>query len=424
MSRPLRHAELFAGAGGMALGLHRAGLETAWVAEWADFPRRVLAHRFPTVPLYGDVSQLDGRALVAAHGPIDLLAGGSPCQDLSVAGKRQGLEGARSGLFYEQMRLWDETQADLCLWENVDGARSSNDGKDFAQVLGAFVGATFAVPADGWSSAGVVAGPAGVAAWRVLDAQHFGVPQRRRRVFVLGTRAGGLDPCAVLLVGHGLCGDSAARGAAGEDAAAGVGDSLAFALRGRDDGAVPEVSRGVVNALRGASGGSSRDMVLDTSSQRVRNPLGAHHGRHDLDHDTYVVAFHPTQDPISGSDVTPCLGVTSGGMGVLAFSPLQGGRSMPVTREAPTLEAGTGNKAPAILTAHAVPRRLTPVECERLMSWPDGWTAVPDPVTGKPAADSLRYKACGNGVVANVAEWIGEGVVREYEPEQEMGNAA
>jgi DNA (cytosine-5)-methyltransferase 1 len=131
---PLRFAELFAGAGGLSMGLERAGWVCAWHAEIADAPRAILAHRWPDVPLYGDVTTLDGKALTVTHGAIDLLTGGSPCQDLSVAGKRAGLGGNRSSFFFQQMRLWDESGADLCLWENVDGARSSNEGKDFGSA--------------------------------------------------------------------------------------------------------------------------------------------------------------------------------------------------------------------------------------------------------------------------------------------------
>lgn len=203
----MRYAELFAGGGGLSLGLDRAGFDCSWHSEIADFPRRILKHHWPDTPLYGDVSALNGRELVKLHGPIDLLSGGSPCQDLSVAGKRAGLEGARSGLFYEQMRLWNETEAPLCLWENVDGARSSNDGKDFAAILSAFVGATVLVPGDGWGSAGVALGTAGICAWRVLDAQYFGVPQRRRRIFVLGSRSERFDPGEILLEPESLRGN-------------------------------------------------------------------------------------------------------------------------------------------------------------------------------------------------------------------------
>jgi DNA (cytosine-5)-methyltransferase 1 len=211
----LRYLELFAGAGGLSLGLERAGMQCVAHAEIAPFPRRVLRHRWPDTPLYGDVSELDGRAIVEAHGPVDLLAGGSPCQDLSVAGKRAGLSGARSGLFYQQLRLWEETRATYLLWENVAGALSSRSGKDFAAVLSAIVGATVPVPRGGWGGdergGGVAAGPRAVAAWRLLDAQWFGVPQRRLRVFVLGARAGGVDPAEVLLEPEGVRRDSPTR---------------------------------------------------------------------------------------------------------------------------------------------------------------------------------------------------------------------
>ncbi|MGI8766597.1 MAG: DNA (cytosine-5-)-methyltransferase [Gemmatimonadaceae bacterium] len=222
----MRYAELFAGAGGMSLGLERAGMTPAWHAEWSDFPRRVLQHHWPDVPLYGDVSGLGGAALTTLHGAFDLLSGGSPCQDLSVAGKRAGLtEGTRSSLFFQQMRLWEETGADLCLWENVAGALSSNSGKDFALVLSAFVGGAVPVPADAWRGAGVVCGPTGIAAWRIFDAQYFGVPQRRRRVFVLGTRSGRVDPAEILSLGEGVRRDTTTRRDArqGAPAAAGSG---------------------------------------------------------------------------------------------------------------------------------------------------------------------------------------------------------
>ncbi len=271
----LRFGELFAGAGGLSLGLERAGLECAWHAEWNEDARCVLKHRWPDVPLYGDVSTLDGYALTRDHGPIDLLSGGSPCQDLSVAGKRKGLEGNRSSLFFQQMRLWNETGADLCLWENVDGARSSNDGKDFGAVLRAFVGAAIAVPSDGWRSAGVAAGPRGVAAWRILDAQFFGVPQRRRRVFVLGTRTGRVDPAEILSLAEGLLRDSQASREAWEGFAPDAGSGVAVPLL--------EVGK--------RTGASTTDIRAGSGIGAERDPMytlqaGAQHG---------VVAFDTTQ---------------------------------------------------------------------------------------------------------------------------------
>lgn len=270
--------ECFAGVGGMSMGLETAGWRCIGHAEIEPFPRQVLAARWPGVRLHGDVTALqfepDG-----AHGPpinaplFDLLSGGSPCQDISVAGKRRGMvEGSetRSSLFFEQVRLWDESGAPNFLWENVPGAFSSNAGRDFAAVLSALVGAPVAVPHDGWRSAGVASGPRGVAAWRVLDAQFFGVPQRRRRVFVLGARAGGIDPAEVLSLGESVRGDFASGRAAGEgvaaDATAGARSGGGHdARRARGDGD----DRGAV-AFPWANAAGSVNMPVD---EELSGPL-------------------------------------------------------------------------------------------------------------------------------------------------------
>ena len=168
----LSYAELFAGAGGLSMGLEAAGFCPVAHAEIEPHARAVLRKHWPDCRLDGDVTQLNG----ADYRGITLLSGGSPCQDLSVAGKRKGLAGARSGLFYEQCRIWEESGAPYLLWENVLGALSSNAGKDFAAVLSALVGAAIHVPSDGWATGGVAAGRTAVAAWRVSDLQHFGPP--------------------------------------------------------------------------------------------------------------------------------------------------------------------------------------------------------------------------------------------------------
>lgn len=382
-----RYLELFAGAGGLSLGLDRAGWTCAAHAEIHADARAVLAHHWPDVPLAGDVRAVRGDAF----GDLLLVSGGSPCQDLSVAGKRAGLAGARSGLYHEQVRVWEESGAPYFLWENVLGALSSHRGADFAAVLSALVGAPVAVPRDGWGSAGVVAGPRGVAAWRCLDAQWFGVPQRRRRVFVLGARAGGCDPAEVLLEPQGVRRDSPTRGETGQESAAGAGDGTAFTIR--------PVSRGA--AWRGD---------------------GA---------DNFALAFHPTQDPISGA-VSPSLGSTSEGMGVLAFAGVPdvagtlesrttaggfpgadgacSGHVVAIPDLARCVTAGEGARGDwetcTIFAPVGIPRRLMPVECEALMDWPRGWTDVPN-AKGKPMADAARYRLCGNGVVSRCAEWIG-----------------
>ena len=178
----LRVLSLFSGVGGFDLGLERAGMTTVAQVEWDKKCQSVLARHWPDVPRWGDVSKVCGADLP----DCDLVAFGSPCQDLSVAGKRAGMvEGeTRSGLFYEAVRIIKELQNDgrgpaWAVWENVVGALSSNGGRDFGAVL------------DALADLGAVD-----LEWRVLDAQFFGVPQRRRRVFVvarLDPRAEGAD---------------------------------------------------------------------------------------------------------------------------------------------------------------------------------------------------------------------------------------
>ena len=222
--RDLTFVELFAGVGGLSLGLETAGWRCVGHAEWEAFPRRVLAHRWPNVPLWGDVSQLNGRDIVQEVGPFTMLTFGAPCQDFSMAGKRSGMDGERSVLVLDALRIWEESGAPFALYENVVGMLSSNNGADFAAILSVFVGDPVAVPARGWrGGGGVVRGRRGVAAWRVLDAQYFGVPQRRRRVFVLGTRTGGLNPAEVLSLLEGVSGHPAPRRAKRQGSAADTG---------------------------------------------------------------------------------------------------------------------------------------------------------------------------------------------------------
>lgn len=392
----LRYVELFAGAGGLSMGLDAAGFVPLAHAEIEPHARAVLRHHWPAVPLYGDVAQVDGTLFRG----VTLLSGGSPCQDLSVAGKRAGLGGARSGLFHEQVRIWKESEAPYFLWENVLGALSSNKGHDFAAVLSAIVGADVAVPADGWKRGGVASGRDAVAAWRVLDLQHFGPPQRRVRVFVLAARTGGVDPAEVLALSEGVCGHPSPR----QQQREGVTQSLA----------------GGLGSIGWDGEFNAKDELVGTLQARTKSG-GVEHG---------VLAFHPTQTPVSG-DVSPSLGCTSDGMGIMAFgnSGMESwkAREIAVTlaaRDAKspnnvavgTLNANDGTKwgcnqwtrENKIALDHAGPRRLTPRECERLMSWPDDWTAtgIKENGTTYILPDTARYRLCGNGVGSVCVAWF------------------
>ena len=212
--RKLRIGSLFAGVGGFDLGFERAGFETAWAVEIDEKAQAVLRLRFPNAELHDDV------CAVGAHnlGSVDVVTFGSPCQDMSVAGKRAGLAGARSGLFHEATRIIRELRVAyggprFAIWENVPGAFSSNDGEDFACVL------------QEMADLG-----AHDVAWRVLDSRYHRVAQRRRRVFLVadfgGERAG-----EILSVAEGVRGDSAPRRKARKGAPAAVGAGASGGLR-------------------------------------------------------------------------------------------------------------------------------------------------------------------------------------------------
>jgi DNA (cytosine-5)-methyltransferase 1 len=192
---------LFSGVGGFDYGLENAGMKTIYQCEWDKHANSILERHWPQVPKWGDISTLTAKEILRHGTPPDVVAWGSPCQDLSVAGKRAGLEGERSGLFHEGIRIINELRKEtnneypkISIWENVAGALSSNRGADFGVIL------------DEMAKAGAM-----VIEWGLLDAQHFGIPQRRRRVFciaIFNSATANLCPSPLLPVGESLPRDS------------------------------------------------------------------------------------------------------------------------------------------------------------------------------------------------------------------------
>jgi len=499
----LTYSELFAGAGGLSLGLDAAGFHAAAHAEIEPHARAVLRYRWPDTRLDGDVTKING----ADYTGITLLSGGSPCQDLSVAGKRAGLTGSRSSLFHEQCRIWRESDAPYLLWENVHGALSSNDGADFATVLSTIVGSTVHVPRDGWrGGGGVVAGRDAVAAWRVLDLQHFGPPQRRVRVFILAARAGGVDPAEVLALNEGVCRHPSPRQQSREGVAArarsGVESSVAaftekvgeiksygdvtpclLAGTGETGNMLPRIiawdkvvalniSNGVPSlddtmgtldtdgASTTAIGAQTRGVVIgwDQELNAAEELMGTLKARVlGGGHENGVLAFESTggswgvnegdTSPPIDTDMSPTLTAlheapilfgaqtySTPAIGDIRLDDVAstitkhtggGGETQNpafvVDSVLPTLAMGAHTSGPGSngqdalqyakvrTQAQGRPRRLTPLECERLMSWPDTWTATgrKDDGTEYALSDTARYRLCGNGVGSVCAEWIG-----------------
>ena len=247
----LTAVSLFAGVGGFDLAMQRNGINVVAAVEIDDKARAVLARRFPDTQLFPDVTKVSAHDLRNAGFVPDrgIITGGFPCQDLSVAGRRKGLAGERSGLFWHIIRLVDELHPRWIVLENVPGLLSSEGGRDMGIVLGAL----------GDSGYGI--------AYRVLDAQHFGVPQRRRRVFIVaGRRAGAADsagPVQILLEPEGSARNLATRGTAGQEPAGTAGDGFA--------------GRRIVNALTrdGLGGGGPDDNLAQAGHLIPQRPSTA-----------------------------------------------------------------------------------------------------------------------------------------------------
>lgn len=418
---------LFAGVGGFDLGLERAGLSCRFQIEIEAFCRRVLARHWPIVARHDDVRDVCGSLLRADDGRcaecgrrgwlpwVDVLCGGFPCQDLSIAGKRKGLAGERSGLFYQFTRHAAELRPTWVLLENVDGLLSSHLGTDFSLVLREL------------EDVGYVAG-----AWRVLDSRWFGVPQRRNRVFIVGClRGSGRHPEAVLFESARRSWDSPARGQAQAHVAA--------TLRGRSHGTgVNPPGRGgeddsnlIAGPLGGGNDGIGRrseddpNLVYSESgpgwwNERV-GPLRAE-GENRPSRPSTLVAhalsssstrtgrLDPNGETFIASALTSSMGHRGYG------SPRGDGNDNLI---APTL--ATSRRGTDLERHHEVAdggvRRLTPLECERLQGFPDGWTCLcgvtPYSTRTCVCKDGPRYKALGNAVTVPVIEWIGHRLMAE-----------
>ena len=273
---------LFDGSGGFPLGGLISGIAPVWASEIEPFPIRVTTKRLPFMKHYGDVSRMD----VGSIEPVDIITFGSPCQDMSIAGKREGLDGNRSGLFYEAVRIIKEMRCATngkypryIVWENVPGAFSSNKGEDFRCVLESvcrIADETVSVPSvKKWQSAGCIVGDGFSVAWRVLDAQYWGVPQRRKRIYLVADFAGG-SAGKILFESEGLSGYSAEgfrswQGAAA-DAGEGFGETGTFCLNDQG-GQRMDLTEDVTNTLRAES--HHPPLVFENHSQdsRYTGPL-------------------------------------------------------------------------------------------------------------------------------------------------------
>ena len=402
---------LFSGVGGFDLGLERAKMTTVFQCELDKHCQNILNRHYPNVPKWDNIETLTGKYILENAPIIDVVAWGSPCQDLSLAGKRAGLQGKRSGLFYEGIRIIKELREltngkhpRISIWENVAGALSSNNGADFGEILYEMeeAGAHFSE-------------------WVVLDAQYFGVPQRRRRVFVVSVFDSAIaarSPDPLLPIGESLHRDSKTSKSPKQDSARDIenrANKSSF------------IGSEIVGSLCAADAKMISNQYVGDNKLVQELPIFFSDRRRDAPviHDKTIPSLLSFMG--TGGNKTP----------LLAFDTQFGSNANVTENISPTLKASQASPSIAysiredakannfsatelqnvnslsalqpspqshhpqtfITERGATIRRLTPVECERLMGWPDNWT---DGQT-----DGHRYRQCGNGVASPVATWIG-----------------
>ena len=414
------------------------GWQPAWFAEIEPFPCAVLAHHWPHVPNHGDMTLLVGKILSGAVEAPDILVGGTPCQAFSVAGLRGSLDDERGNLTLVLIRILDAIDfirarngqpPCILVWENVPGVLNTKDNA-FGCFLGGLAGESLPLEPAGkkWTNAGAVFGPAREIAWRILDAQYFRVPQRRRRVFVIAS-AGSRRPAEILFERQSQAGHPTTGAETGQNPAAAapagshwddpinpnptlnqsgsggiIGQSNQEIFSQRGGGLIPVRMRG------------DGDYIQDNTASTVK--------ARDHKDATDLIVVHGRQDPCTSDQAFALDCQHSGNTNVVCINgstinkaPTGGGNGLGADDSGICYTLTTTDR-------HAVSdglqvRRLMPVECERLQGFPAGHTQIP--WRGTPAADcpdGPRYKAIGNSMAVPVMRWIGARIEDFFNPKE------
>lgn len=391
---------LFDGSGGFPLAGIQAGIRPVWASEIEPFPILVTTRRLPQLTHVGDVTEVNGADVDA----VDVITFGSPCQDPSVAGKQAGLAGERSGLFFHAVRIIEEMRKAThgmfpryAIWENVPGAFSSHKGADFATVLTTLTRIVdpstpdMPVPEGGWPYAGCVMGEGFSLAWRVLDAQYFGVAQRRRRIYLVCDFAGQSAP-EILFESASLPRHSESCGTQEQDHAhtpeaslGGRSSSVILMDHHPQDSRLTVNSSGVVQTLTARMGNSPTNVPILLDAPEERRVFGLnsiHQSRSGGGHYGYEAEVSKTLD-LKGGEPT----CNQGGMVILepVYATSKADYFTRATKDqAGTLLSTDYTDPPMVASSSLLPRRLTPVECARLQGFPDDWCdglAIEDPTS-------------------------------------------
>ena len=373
----LKHLDLFSGYGGFSIPASKYGIETINFSEIDKYATAVLKYRFPDIKNLGDITKIKGEDLPT----IDIITGGSPCQDLSVAGKGAGLDGGRSGLFFCFINLIKEKQPMYFVWENVKGAFSSSKGWDFARVQIEMEQAGYDV------------------FWQLINAKDFGVPQNRERIFAIGVRKGSGREILFERIGSS------------QD----IKTQQQVSWKGSNNPNKSRRSQVIVHNLQPRS--PNRPSLL-----KNKNAGGSGHLQRE-DGITYTVDTGCTQ----GVEIAVPMRWSRTEEGKRArkeamkngkdYTPFSGGaRTLTESKEDVSGCLTNALNKDALLKHDMRIRRLTPTECERLMGLKDGWTAK-GIIDGKEVdiSDTQRYKLCGNGVVVNCVDYIYNLITKSYE---------
>jgi DNA (cytosine-5)-methyltransferase 1 len=400
----MRYATFCSGIEAPSVAWKPLGWEPVWFSEIDKFANTILSHHYPGIPNLGDMTKINIDEVKEKHGPIDLLFGGTPCTSFSSSGKRKGLDDESGRLAIQFFRLASKLRVQWVVWENVTGVFNANEGQDFATILNT-------IRESGYYGF-----------WRTLDAQYFGVPQRRRRVFFVGYLGDWRPAAAVLFESKSMCRNPTPQRKKREEIAPDIApcitaNSRHFDRAGTENGLIPEIT-GTLQA-RMSHGYSQQEVESDQVLIEKMNPETAGTlmsrkgsggiGQQQAETDGHSIV-HPTlQAQVSNTTMDGINPHSS--RWVWSVTPQNSGRNYNA-KKADVSQTVTTNVQPRpgqggmIVQEKFRVRRLTPIECERLQGLPDDYTNV---IYRKhPAKDNPRYRVIGRAVAVPVVRWFGE----------------